>query len=67
MSRKDKDIRRELRESKAKSKSDILDVLEKSLMKMYGLLKREKRLHEAKSNDEIVDVRFGSFVSGSMS
>ena len=58
MKMKDGDIRKKLRASKVNSKNDILNVLETCLKEMYELLQREKRLHEAKSDDEIVEVTF---------
>ena len=61
MKMKDSDIRKKLRASKVNSKNDILNVLETCLKEMYELLQREKRLHEAKSDDEIVEVTFFFF------
>ena len=57
----DGNIRKKLRDSKVNSKNDILSVLETCLKEMYGLLQREKRLHEAKSDEEIVEVTFSDF------
>ena len=58
---KDGDIRKKLRASKVNSKNDILNVLETCLKEMYELLQCEKRLHEAKSDKEIVEVTFFFF------
>ena len=58
MKMKDSDIRKKLRASKVNSKNDILNVLETCLKEMYELLQCEKRLHEAKSDKEIVEVTF---------